>query len=123
MRTLIAALAVSALVVTPALADSGGASGKATTFKKCAAPANFPEDGGSFSSLSAGSGVKCTSAASIATAWAKCAAANGKGGRCVKKVKGYGCAERSTTSGTVRTSSVTCKKKKALVRFGVSRSV
>src|SRR3954453_3570355 len=119
MRLLIAALALSALLATPA----HGSSAKATTFKKCEAPAAFPEEGGSFTSLSAGSGVKCTSAASIATAWAKCAAANGKGGRCVKKVKGYACGEVATTSGAVRTSRVTCAKKKAVVKFGASRAV
>jgi hypothetical protein len=122
MRLLIAALAVSALLTTPAFADHG-ASAAATKFKKCEAPTTFPEDGGSFTSLSAGSGVKCTSAASVANAWAKCAAANGKGGRCVKKVKGYGCAEIATTSGTTRSSRVTCKKKKAVVKFGASRAV
>src|SRR4051812_14404975 len=119
MRLLIAALALSALLATPA----HGSSAKATTFKKCDAPATFPEEGGSFTSLSAGSGVKCTSAGSIATAWAKCAAANGKGGRCVKKVKGYGCGETATTSGSIRTSRVTCKKKKLVVKFAVTRSV
>src|SRR4051794_10005894 len=122
MRLIIAALALSAVLTSPALA-APGASGKATTFKKCAAPTTFPEEGGSFTSLSAGSGVKCTSAASIATAWAKCAAANGKGGRCVKKVKGYGCGEVATTSGAVRASRVTCTKKKAVVKFGASRAV
>jgi hypothetical protein len=122
MRLLIATLALSAMLTAPALADHG-ASAKATTFKKCEAPKTFPEDGGSFTSLSAGSGVKCTSAASVATAWAKCAAANGKGGRCVKKVKGYACAEIATTSGTTRASRVTCKKKKAAVKFGASRAV
>jgi hypothetical protein len=122
MRPLIAALAVSAMLAAPALADYS-ASASATTFKKCDAPTAFPEDGGSFTSLSAGSGVKCTTAASVATAWAKCAAANGKGGRCVKKVKGYGCAESATTSGTTRTSRVTCQKKKARVKFGASRAV
>jgi hypothetical protein len=122
MRILIATLAVSAMLTSPAFAEHG-ASARATTFKKCDAPPVFPEDGGSFTSLSAGSGVKCTTAAAVATAWAKCAAANGKGGRCVKKVKGYGCAESATTSGTTRTSRVTCKKKKAVVKFGVSRSV
>ena len=122
MRLLIATLAVSAMLTAPALADHG-ASAKSTTFKKCEAPTAFPEDGGSFTSLSAGSGVKCTTAASVATAWAKCAAANGKGGRCVKKVKGYGCTESATTSGTIRTSRVTCKKKKSVVKFGASRTV
>jgi hypothetical protein len=122
MRLLIAALAVSALLTTPAFA-AHGSSAKATKFKKCDVPATFPEEGGSFTSLSAGSGVKCTTAASVATAWAKCAAANGKGGRCVKKVKGYGCAEIATTAGTTRTSRVTCKKKKLAVKFGASRAV
>jgi hypothetical protein len=122
MRLLIAALALSALLTSPALA-ADGASAKATSLKKCAAPTTFPEEGGSFTSLSAGSGVKCTSAASVATAWAKCAAANGKGGRCVKKIKGYACGETATTSGATRTSRVTCKKKKAVVKFGASRSV
>src|SRR4051812_31415459 len=102
MLILIAALAVSALVATPALADPGATVAK-TTFKKCTPPKKFPEDGGGFKSLSAGSGVKCKKAASVATAWAKCAAANGKGGRCVKKVNGYACAEQATTSGYVRT--------------------
>jgi hypothetical protein len=122
MRLLIAALAVSAMLTAPALAGPGP-SAKAAAFKKCESPTTFPEEGGSFTSLSAGSGVKCTTAASVATAWAKCAAANGKGGRCVKRVKGYGCAESATTSGTTRTSRVTCKKKKATVKFGASRSV
>ena len=122
MRLLIATLALSAMLAAPALAEHG-AGAKAATFKKCTPPEAFPEDGGSFTSLSAGSGVKCTSAGSIATAWAKCAAANGKGGRCVKKVKGYACGESATTSGTTRTSRVTCKKKKAVVKFGASRSV
>ena len=123
MRILIAALTASVLLSAPVLAEAGGVAPSASKFKKCTAPATFPEEGGSFTSLSAGSGVKCTSAASIATAWAKCAAANGKGGRCVKKVKGYACGETATTSGTVRTSKVTCKKKKAVVKFGASRSV
>src|SRR3954447_1798587 len=121
MRLLIAVLALSAVVASPALAHAGARS--KTTFKKCEAPATFPEAGGSFTSLSAGSGVKCTSAASIATAWAKCAAANGKGGGCVKTVKGYGCGEVATTSGAVRASRVTCTKKKAVVKFGASRAV
>ena len=121
MRLLIAALAVSALLTTPAFAAPG--SSAKTTFKKCEAPPTFPEEGGSFTSLSAGSGVKCTTASSVATAWAKCAAANGQGGRCVKKVKGYGCGESATTAGGIRNSRVTCKKKKAVVKFGASRSV
>src|SRR3954452_5519491 len=107
MRLLIAVLALSAVVAFPALAHAGARS--KTTFKKCEPPAAFPEEGGSFTSLSAGSGVKCTSAASVATAWAECAAANGNGGRCVKKVKGYACAETATTSGPTRNSRVTCK--------------
>jgi|tagenome__1003787_1003787.scaffolds.fasta_scaffold19118603_2 hypothetical protein len=122
MRLLIATVALSATLAAPALADHG-ASARSTSFKRCGAPAAFPEEGGSFTSLSAGSGVKCTTAASVATAWAKCAAANGKGGRCVKKVKGYGCGDTATTVGTTRTSRVTCKKKKAIVKFGVSRAV
>src|SRR3954464_12974395 len=117
MRPLITLLALSAVLAVPALADGADAGVSAAGFKKCDVPKAFPEEGGSFKSLSAGSGVKCTSAASIATAWARCAAANGKGGRCVKLVKGYACAEIATTAGGVRSAKVTCKKKKLAVKL------
>ena len=123
MRFLTALLAAAALLAVPALAAGNDASVTAAKNKKCDVPAKFPEDGGAFTSLTAGTGVKCTSAASVATAWAKCAAANGKGGRCVKKVKDYACQETATTVGTTRTSKVTCKKKKLVVKFGVTRTV
>jgi hypothetical protein len=123
MRLLLAVLAFSAVLTTPSFAGSSGGGLAPAANKKCTPPATFPEEGGRFTSLSAGSGVKCTTASSVATAWAKCAAANGKGGRCVKKVKGYACGETATTVGTIRTSRVTCKKKKLAVKFGAERSV
>ena len=123
MRFLTALLAVAALLAVPALAAGSDDSVTAAKNKKCDVPKTFPEDGGAFTSLTAGTGVKCTSAASVATAWAKCAAANGKGGRCVKKVKGYACRETATTVGTTRTSKLTCQKKKLVVKFGATRTV
>jgi hypothetical protein len=117
-RLLIVVAAAFALLATPGLA--GASRAKAT---KCTPPKTFPEVGGKFTSLTA-TGATCKTATSVATAWAKCAAANGKAGRCVTKVAGgYACGESARTIGTTRTSSVVCGKGDARVKIGVTRVV
>jgi hypothetical protein len=112
----LAGVFAAALVASPADAKS---SPKAT---KCTPPKTFPEAGGKFTSLTV-TGGKCTTATSVANGWAKCATANGKGGRCVKKVSGYACGEVATTVGTTRTSNVTCGKGSVRVKFAVTRRI
>lgn len=117
---LIFALALAALLVAVAVSPAGASSSPKPT--KCTPPRTFPEAGGTFTSLAA-TGATCKAATSVATAFAKCQAANGKGGRCVKKVSGYACQEQATTVGTTRTSKARCVKRKGVISIGETRTV
>jgi hypothetical protein len=115
-------LLVLAVVFAAVLLASPAGAAASTKPTKCTPPKTFPEAGGKFTSLTA-LGTTCKTATSLATAVAKCQAANGKGGRCVKKVSGYACTEQATTVGTVRTSKLRCVKKAVVVTFGETRQV
>ncbi len=93
------------------------------TTTACTPPAAFPEAGGSFTSLAASKGVTCATATAVAKAYATCATANGKGGRCVKKVRGYACREEAFTAGGVRTTTATCTSGTKTVSVGTERRV
>lgn len=60
-------------------------------------------------------GVRCDAGISVVRAFHSCRLANGESGRCVRRVKGYACAEIRTSAPTQFSASVTCKKDRASV--------
>src|SRR5689334_16617173 len=110
---LLIALGAAALLLVAVVASPAAAASKPA---KCTPPKTFPEAGGKFTSLAI-TGGKCTTASSAATAFAKCQAANGKGGRCVKKVSGYACSEQRTTVAGTATIKARCAKGKVVVNI------
>ncbi len=70
-------------------------------------------------SLSA-SGTSCKRAKGLVKAFNKCRP--GRAGRCTKKVKGYSCSEKRTSSPTQYVSKTTCKNGGKTVKFTYSQN-
>jgi hypothetical protein len=113
--------AILAALLTLALgASAASAAPQAGTARSCTTPA-YPS-AGSFTSLSA-TRTTCATARKVALGHYRCRTSNSPTGRCVRRVVGYSCAERRTSTPSEISARVTCKKKKRKVVFGFQQTV
>lgn len=105
-----------ALLIVLALAPVAAARPHARAAKSCSL--SSAERGGSkpstlgptyVTSLSA-TGTSCAKAKRVVRAFHRCRLANGRAGRCARKVRRYRCSEQRSSSPAQIDSSVTCKR-------------
>ena len=113
---------VTCLLVLAAAPVATAAGPVAHASKKCSM--SYKQQTGSLgatyvTSLSA-SGTSCKRAKGVVKAFNKCRP--GKAGRCHKKVKGYSCSEKRTSSPTQYVSKTTCKNGGKTVKFSYSQN-
>jgi hypothetical protein len=110
-------LALASIAFAACLTFTHGEARAATT---CTPPA-YPSSG-SFTSLKV-TKANCSKAKVIATGFHSCRTKTGPSGRCVKKVSGFACQEKRTSTPANITGSVTCKRKKVVVKIAYAQTL